>query len=75
MPSQRNTELERGWGGEEVAVCDFCKKTIKTIFYDSKTIYGLWAIICHACYLEYGTGLGLGRGQAYDKQTLKRLGG
>lgn len=31
--------------------------------YDGKTRMGSWAYMCEDCFLTYGVGLGLGRGQ------------
>lgn len=47
--------------------CDFCKKECAHILIDGKTIYGPWAVMCHECYNEYGVGLGVGKGQLYEK--------
>lgn len=40
--------------------CDFCPKTAA---YDGKTRMRIWANMCPDHMVEYGTGLGTGRGQ------------
>lgn len=40
--------------------CDFCKAPAE---YDGKTRFGPWAYMCEKCFREYGSGLGVGRGQ------------
>ena len=40
--------------------CDFCDEVAE---YDGKTTLGPWANMCATCYGQFGTGLGLGRGQ------------
>ncbi len=30
---------------------------------DGKTLFGAWANMCEYCYVAYGTGLGVGKGQ------------
>lgn len=46
--------------------CDFCSKVVVT-WIDGKTVHGPWANMCLQCYKVYGIGLGIGRGQMYDK--------
>lgn len=40
--------------------CSFCDG-IATV--DGKTVDGPWAYMCPRCFLKFGVGLGLGRGQ------------
>lgn len=47
--------------------CDICNKKIEDFLYDSKTVFGPWAVMCKKCMSEYGTGIGKGRGQEYVK--------
>jgi len=51
--------------------CDFCGAPAK---YDGRTGLGPWANMCEMCFHEYGTGLGLGKGQklVLKKATVKR---
>ncbi len=49
----------------EILDCDFCAMEHKIIpaVYDCKTIMSSWANLCQSHYDEYGSGLGLGKGQ------------
>jgi hypothetical protein len=50
--------------------CDFCSKGA---FYDGKTQMGPWAYMCKICFIKYGVGLGLGKGQELKEvQKMKR---
>jgi hypothetical protein len=42
--------------------CDFCTQTAQ---YDGKTRMGPWANMCPDHFVDYGIGLGTGRGQRY----------
>jgi len=42
-------------------VCDVCKT--KKAAFDARTVFGSWANLCSICFGQYGTGLGLGKGQ------------
>lgn len=55
------------WMGEP-GRCDFCKVDLTTqkAFFDGKTTYGPWAMMCIACFRKYGVGIGTGVGQKYD---------
>ena len=48
--------------------CDMCNKLIGSEFVDGATDRGPWANMCMACFSRYGRGLGMGRGQHYQKQ-------
>lgn len=45
--------------------CDFCMQSghLEDADFDGKTVYGPWANMCESHFMEYGVGLGLGRGQ------------
>lgn len=58
------------WHGE-VKTCNICKEKLSDVMYDSNTRMG-WANTCEACFREYGTGLGTGRGQKYERQADDR---
>ncbi len=45
--------------------CDYCREPLTHQYVDGKTRDGVWAYMCGLCYLEHGTGLGVGRGQLY----------
>ena len=47
--------------------CDLCQKLITEIFFDAKTTNGPWASVCKECFNKYCYGLGIGRGQKYEK--------
>jgi hypothetical protein len=51
-----------------VPTCDDFKKPIEDEFVDGKTRMGPWAFMTPSSYRMYGVGLGLGRGQRYEKQ-------
>lgn len=52
--------------------CDMCHLPLKGHpFIDGKTAFGPWACMCTACHRDQGFGLGLGRGQHYDKDGVK----
>jgi hypothetical protein len=46
--------------------CDLCNKEDLTSFVDGRTVLGPWANMCCDCFVEFGTGLGIGRGQLYN---------
>jgi hypothetical protein len=56
------------WSGE-VARCDVCLQPHGKRFIDGRTTSGSWALMDPRCHEAYGVGLGVGRGQAYEKQT------
>ena len=58
-------KIWRIWVGS--LTCDFCKKICKDSLIDGKTIHGPWAVMCPSCFEKYGIGLGLGKGQLYEK--------
>lgn len=52
------------------AACDICKAPITNEFYDCRLgplspASGAWANCCRKCFVRYGIGTGLGRGQHY----------
>lgn len=49
--------------------CDLCQQAIETAFIDGKTKMGPWGCMCPSCHTLHGYGLGVGRGQRYEKQT------
>lgn len=48
--------------------CDVCRKPTPKRFIDGATKMGPWADMCEACHRQYGRGLGVGKGQLYEKQ-------
>jgi len=68
---QIKTERKR-WLSEMPKKCNICEGLLEDGFVDGKTnSSGCWAIMCLNCYEVYGTGLGLGLGQQYDKEGFK----
>ena len=49
--------------------CDLCQVVIDSIFFDCKTRMGPWGNICRGCFQSNGIGLGIGKGQRYEKQA------
>lgn len=56
-------------------VCEMCGNLVGKVWYDAKIGDGGWAKLCHECYKDYGTGLGMGKGQKFDTATGKKLEG
>ncbi|MCC7570676.1 hypothetical protein KO465_04970 [Candidatus Micrarchaeota archaeon] len=55
------------WAGK-VDRCDLCTTKIGSHFIDGRLRSGQWAILCPNCFTVEGVGLGLGKGQLYEKQ-------
>ena len=55
------------WVGS-VGYCNLCHNPIVECFVDGTVRNGGWATMCVECHAEYGLGLGMGRGQKYQKQ-------
>ena len=58
---------ERFWRGSTPRTDDF-GQVIEDVFVDGKTIMGPWATMAPASFAEFGVGLGVGRGQKYERQ-------
>jgi len=56
------------WYSEPPDRCDIGGEPITDVFIDGGTIQGPWANMCPKCHLTYGIGIGLGRGQRYEKE-------
>ena len=63
------------WMGLKPVACDLCHHPLKTQFVDGSTKMGPWAIMCMTCHGSMGRGLGLGRGQLYNLETLEKVSG
>lgn len=51
--------------------CNLCDQPITDTFIDGKTAdMGLWAIMCPKCHKIRGIGLGLGKGQRFNKTVI-----
>ena len=53
---------------KSIKQCDICG-TKANSYVDGKTIYGPWANMCLRCFATKGIGIGLGRGQVYNKDA------
>ncbi len=60
-------KMTRKWLGSSPTQCDVCRGGIHSRFIDGKVDRGGWAILCPLCHAKFGNGLGVGRGQAYEK--------
>ncbi len=49
--------------------CDICEKNLMRYFYDGKTQWGTWAVMCTECWFFYGLGVGIGAGDLYMRVT------
>ena len=71
IPEDHPTEVKRWLSPYET--CDLCGTQIKGVedyFVDGETFKGgTWGLMCPKCHREYGSGLGLGKGQKYDGHT------
>jgi hypothetical protein len=56
------------WHGPVKSVDDL-GHPISDTFIDGATTFGPWAIMSPSTHRQYGKGLGLGRGQKYEKQA------
>ena len=58
----------------ELPKCDFCAQDgkDKEAMYDGKTNIGPWANMCKEHFQQYGTGLGLGKGQKLIKDATAK---
>lgn len=64
-------EKAKVWYGTPPEECDICGVKITTGFIDGKTRMGPWANMCPSCFQTHGVGLGLGKGQAYERMGDK----
>lgn len=53
--------------------CDICGLEKPRQLVDGRTRRGYWAIMCTECHAEHGRGLGLGRGQLYERNQLEEM--
>ena len=59
--------VKKYWQGSLVKTCDICQLAITDCFIDGATTRGSWAKMCPICFLDNGMGLGIDRGQEYQK--------
>ena len=55
------------WTGDVPTQCEVGQHNIGKVFIDGKMLGGPWAIMCAACHDRYGSGLGTGKGQKYQR--------
>lgn len=67
--------MKKIWASPPPTKCNICSQEIKGSFIDGKTTFGPWGIMCPNCHSLFGCGLGLGRGQKYDMETLEKVAG
>lgn len=60
--------IKKYYLGVVPANCQLCQQPMGDVMLDATTNIG-WAYMCQACHLKYGRGLGVGKGQQYEKQT------
>jgi hypothetical protein len=60
---------EKYWMGPAPEKCDLCSTPITKVFIDGATSHGPWGNMCPTCHAFDGRGLGVGRGQKYQKQA------
>lgn len=56
------------WNGSVPERCEVGGEPIVGAFVDGATRMGPWAVMCPDCHEAYGRGLGVGRGQRYERQ-------
>ena len=72
--------MGKRWIGKVPEICDVCKRDLNWVgnkqwFVDGATSGGPWAFMCPRCFEHYGVGLGTGKGQKYDVNTMVKLEG
>lgn len=56
--------------------CQICGNDNPTPeFVDGRTRMGPWALMCLSCHKTHGVGLGTGKGQKYNAETLEKVEG
>ena len=69
--------MTKKWLGTWPASCGICEVGLDCAetFYDARTERGPWGLLCPECFRAHGVGLGTGKGQEYDTETLIKIGG
>lgn len=61
-------ESKKVWFGTDPKECDICEGPITDEFVDGKLRGQVaWGVLCPGCHKKHGVGLGLGKGQKYQK--------
>ena len=68
--------VKKKWYGT-IGDCDGCKTDLNDghFFFDAKTTFGSWGLLCESCFKKYGVGLGSGLGQKYDTVSMEKVNG
>jgi hypothetical protein len=66
---EANTERPKRYWAGSIGPIDDWGVPITTAFIDGATIFGPWAIMTPSSHKKYGKGLGMGRGQRFEKQN------
>lgn len=61
-------DLKIHWMGKAPVHCDVGGEPIATLFVDGRTVMGPWGNMCMTCHKKFGSGVGVGKGQMYEKQ-------
>lgn len=59
------------WSGP-LKACGICGDEFGSVMYDARTKQGPWGNLCEGCFNAYGVGVGIGRGQKYERQESGR---
>lgn len=62
-------KTRRRWLSPPPKTCDLCDEHIDGQFVDGATEEGSWAFMCKSCHGSFGKGLGIGRGQLYEREN------
>lgn len=60
---KKKVEVKKWHGAAEC--CQICGQKFEDFFIDGRTVRGYWALMCLPCHLDFGVGLGTGKGQKY----------
>lgn len=73
LHNERSSKMNKPtkWLGE--TKCNLCHEPALTELVDGKTTMGPWAVMCPGCFLAYGVGIGIGRGQHYRRNQQNEL--
>jgi hypothetical protein len=67
------------WHGDVPKECEACHQPFTgNVFFDTCIRHSgrtIWGLVCAACHMKFGFGLGTGKGQKYDLTTKEKLAG
>lgn len=55
--------------------CEICGKKFGAYFYDSKTMWGCWGLLCESCWKAHNGKVGQGIAQKYITETKEGVDG